>query len=133
MSGHAERALSLYGLLSAVRVVRWDLVDSSAFTRSLSNYFRAPIFQCGNLVLWDAERWELDIIPHLRIPADRFGLPIGGAAFRVDRFVGTWSGTVTASMTSGDAPLTSAGCAIVSLEGSGSLLTMFWPLCSVHQ
>lgn len=79
-------------MLSAVIVVRWDLFDPSACTLPRANYFRALILQCGDFVPWDAERWELDVISRLRIPAGRFGLPIGGAASRGDRLVGDLAG-----------------------------------------
>lgn len=63
-------------MLSAVRVVQRNLVDPSTCTHTRAFYFLTPIFQYGNFVLWDADRWKLDVLPRVRIPTDSFSLPI---------------------------------------------------------
>eukprot|EP00171_Calliarthron_tuberculosum_P007505 IDg7505t1 len=71
-----QRARRLSVSLSSMRLVRWDILDPSSYTRPRANFVRALIFECGDLVIWDVERWELGVIARSCISVDQFGLPI---------------------------------------------------------
>lgn len=80
--GCTDRASRLTALLESIRLVRWDLVDLSPCTRPSANLFYGPIYEPGNFVSWDAERWEINVCRRLLIPAEKYGLLVGDVALR---------------------------------------------------
>ncbi len=60
MDGAEEKIL--HHALGLSHGVRWEVVDPTASTRPLRNYFGAPIFTSGDVVPLNQLDWELDCV-----------------------------------------------------------------------